>query len=249
MTLEELLDRANKAGRESRYVTTRDEQLKKGLDILYQQGEEISLQSNEILALNLTELELKTLLRLYTQDPQKKSLPGSSATQKSSRLSLTEHLIRLSGHISPADAKAFQTISDKMGGDSIEMRLLVDDEAIFTIGSTLDAKAPYMELPDNWEQWETEWGHTILAYWVTQIWGKENANIHKSIGDELRDFKLMIDEPTMDIHNIRGEQKVLSNLNKIIAHHPVEEYNTPEKQRRFTKLKNTINSIRTASGG
>ena len=184
MTLEELLDRANKAGRESRYVTTRDEQLKKGLDILYQQGEEISLQSNEILALNLTELELKTLLRLYTQDPQKKSLPGSSATQKSSRLSLTEHLIRLSGHISPADAKAFQTISDKMGKESIEMHLLVDKEAKFTIGSTLDAKAPFTDLPENWQQWETEWDHATLAFIVTQIWRKEQTNIHISIGDE-----------------------------------------------------------------
>ncbi len=93
-----------------------------------------------------------------------------------------------------------------------------------------------MDLPENWEQWETMWDHATLAHIVTQIWGKEKGNIHKSIGDELRDFDLLIDEPTMNIHNIRGEQQVLTALVKIVAHHSVEDYNTPEKQRRYTKI-------------
>ena len=82
-TVEELLQKAHEAVRESRYAKTRDELLKKGLEILYQQGDEISLHSNEIEALSLTESELKTLLRRYTQEPQKKSLKRSYETHKS----------------------------------------------------------------------------------------------------------------------------------------------------------------------
>jgi hypothetical protein len=46
---------------------------------------------------------------------------------------------RLSKNISAADARDFQSISDKIGKEDIEMNLLVDEEAIFTITSTLEA--------------------------------------------------------------------------------------------------------------
>jgi hypothetical protein len=50
-----------------------------------------------------------------------------------------DDLKRLSGNISAADARDFQSISDKIGKEDIEMNLLVDEEAIFTITSTLEA--------------------------------------------------------------------------------------------------------------
>jgi hypothetical protein len=65
---------------------------------------------------------------------------------------LTENLKRLTGHISSANATAFQTISDKLGKEEIKMNHLVDAEARFTISSTLEANAPYLDLPENWEQ-------------------------------------------------------------------------------------------------
>jgi hypothetical protein len=83
---------------------------------------------------------------------------------------LLNDLKRLSGHIGPEDAKEFQTISGKLGKEEIEMTLLVDDEARFTIMSTLEAQAPYTDLPENWQQWETEWSHSELARIVTLIW-------------------------------------------------------------------------------
>ena len=78
LSLDQLLVKAQEAGARSRRAKYIQEQLEKGLEILHSQGEEIVLQSDEILALNLTEAELKTLLRRYASQPQKVSLPGSS---------------------------------------------------------------------------------------------------------------------------------------------------------------------------
>jgi hypothetical protein len=221
LTLEELLAAAQAAGQAARLVTISQKQLKKGMEILYPQGDKMTWQCDEIAALNLSELELTTLMRQYALQPQKLSLPGPSAAAVPNRLRLTENLKRLTGHISSADAKEFQTISDELGKDvriayvrhfptasvvvqdknnkvrhkvkynqnrrrttlavgkcrtyailtkeEIEMTLLVDAEARFTISSTLEAKAPYLELPENWERWETEWKHGRLVYYVSLI--------------------------------------------------------------------------------
>jgi hypothetical protein len=61
MTLDELLVKAQEAGARSRRAKFIQEQLEKGLEILHSQGEEIDWQCDEILALSLTEAELKTL--------------------------------------------------------------------------------------------------------------------------------------------------------------------------------------------
>jgi hypothetical protein len=94
-------------------------------------------------------------MKRYAANPQKsKSLPGPS-NPKSDQL--TSELYRLTGKITPFDAKEFQTMSDKQGAEHIAMHLLVDDEARFTIRSTFKAKAPYLNLPTGWENWETNW--------------------------------------------------------------------------------------------
>jgi hypothetical protein len=85
-------------------------------------------------------------LRRYRLQPQKVSLPGPSDNLQPKRLRLLNELKRLSGQIGPEDAKEFQTISDKLGDEDIKMNLLVDDEARFTIMSTLEANAQYSDL-------------------------------------------------------------------------------------------------------
>jgi hypothetical protein len=144
-----------------------------------------------------------------------------------------DDLKRLSGNISAADARDFQSISDKIGKEDIEMNLLVDEEAIFTITSTLEAKAPYLDLPDNWEQWETEWSHRELAKIITLIWGKGSDKTHVSIEDEIRDYDLMIDTNKMALSNIGGEQTVIGGLMKIFARRPVKDFNTKEKLKKY----------------
>jgi hypothetical protein len=91
-TLEELLVKAQEAGARSRRAKFIEQQLERGLEILHSQGEEIDLQSDEILALNLTEAELKTLLRRYASQPQKVSLPGPSSALPANRLRLINNL-------------------------------------------------------------------------------------------------------------------------------------------------------------
>jgi hypothetical protein len=109
------------------------------------------------------------------------------------------------------------------------MSLLVDEEAIFTIGSTLEAQAPYIDLPHKW-------GHKELARVVTLMWGKESGNTHLSIGDELRAYDLQIDTPKMALSNIRGEQEVVGGIMKLFARRPVSEYNSADKQTRYVKI-------------
>jgi hypothetical protein len=139
LSLDQLLVKAQEAGARSRRAKYIQEQLEKGLEILHSQGEEIDCNCDEISALNLTEEELKTLLRNYKKNPQKISISGPSNAQPNNRLRLMDDLKRLSGNISAADARDFQSISDKIGKEDIEMNLLVDEEAIFSITSTLEA--------------------------------------------------------------------------------------------------------------
>jgi hypothetical protein len=202
-TLEELVAAARASGQAARYTTSRKILLQQAMDILHSQGDNMTWECEEITALDLSELELKTLMRQYALQPQKVSLPGTSAPVVPSRLRLTENLRRLTGHISAADATAFQNISDKLGKEDIEMNLLVDDEARFTISSTLEAKAPYLDFPEDWQQWEVKWGHRELAKIVTLIWGKDSDSTHISIGDELRAYDLQMDSPKMHINNTR----------------------------------------------
>jgi hypothetical protein len=107
---------------------------------------------------------------------------------------LLNELKRLSGQIGPEGAKEFQTIFDKLGDEDIKMNLLVDDEARFTIMSTLEANAQYSDLAKNWQQWETEWSHGELVRVITLLWGGK-SNTHISVEDELRAYDLKIDTP------------------------------------------------------
>jgi hypothetical protein len=120
-------------------------QLQKGLAILYVQGDNLTHNCEEIITLQLSDGGLKTLMKRYAANPQKnESLPGPS---KPISVQLTSGLFRLTGKITPFDAKEFQTMSDKQGAEHIAMHLLVDDDARFTISSTFTAKAPHLNLP------------------------------------------------------------------------------------------------------
>mgnify|MGYP000582894515 FL=1 len=197
----------------------------------------MSIHCDDIDALNLSESELKTLIRRYTLQPQKLSLHGSSIPTVPPRLRMIGDLKRLTGHtISATDAEAFQEASDKLGNEEIEMNLLVDEEASFTIGSTLEAKAPYTEFPKNWKLWETKWGHKELAKVVTMIWGRDGLNTHVTIGDELQSYDLQMDTPKMALHNIRGEQEVVGGIMTIFARRPISDYNSADKQLRYVKI-------------
>jgi hypothetical protein len=79
-TLDDLLAAAQASNAAARLVASRKILLKKGMNILHSQGENITLNCDEILALNLTESEIKTRMRQYALQPQKVSLPGPSAT-------------------------------------------------------------------------------------------------------------------------------------------------------------------------
>jgi hypothetical protein len=66
-------------------------------------------------------------MKRYAANPQKsESLPGPS---KARSVQLTSELYRLTGKITPFDAKEFQTMSDKQGAEHIAMHLLVDGYA------------------------------------------------------------------------------------------------------------------------
>ncbi len=141
-TLEELEATAKASNAAARLLASRNTLLEKGMNILHSQGADMSIHCDDIDALNLSESELKTLMRRYTLQPQKSSLPGSSVPTVPPRLRLIGDLKRLTGHmISAADALAFQEASGTLGREDIEMNLRVDEEASFTIDSTLEAKA------------------------------------------------------------------------------------------------------------
>jgi hypothetical protein len=184
----------------------------------------------EITSLNLSQGELKTLLKRYRLQPQKASLPGSSDDLQSKRSRLLNDLKRLSGQIKPEDAKEFQTISDKLGDEDVKMNLLVDDDARFTIMSTLEANAQYSDLPENWQQWETEWSHRELARVITLLWGGK-SNTHISVEDELRAYDLKIDTPKMKLDNILGEQEVMGGVMRIFKRRNIKEYNSEVQQK------------------
>jgi hypothetical protein len=78
-TLEEWLAAARASGQAARYATSRKILLRTAMDILYSQGENMTWKCAEISALDLSELDIKTLMRQYVLQPQKVSLPGTSA--------------------------------------------------------------------------------------------------------------------------------------------------------------------------
>jgi hypothetical protein len=104
-TLDDLLAAAQASNVAARLVASRKLVLEKGMDILRSQGADMTIHCDEINALNLTESELKTLMREYALQPQKESLPGSSVSALPPSLRLIHDLKRLTGQISPADAK------------------------------------------------------------------------------------------------------------------------------------------------
>jgi hypothetical protein len=79
-TLEDLPAAARASNQAACFEASRKLLLRKGMNILHSQVENITLNCDEILALNLTESEIKTHMRQYALQPQKVSLPGPSAT-------------------------------------------------------------------------------------------------------------------------------------------------------------------------
>ena len=114
-TLEDLEATAKASNVAARLLTSRNILLGKGMDILHSQGADMSIHCDEIDALNPSESELKTLMRRYTLQPQKSSLPESSVPTVPPRLRWIGDLKRLTGHISATDAETFQEISDSSG--------------------------------------------------------------------------------------------------------------------------------------
>jgi transposase InsO family protein len=235
-SLDELLAAAQASNVAARLVASRKLLLEKAMNILRSQGIAMTIYCDEINELQLTESELKTLMMEYTLKPHADSKPESAALPLPPSLRLMHDLKRLTGQISPTDAKTFQEYSDKHGKEKIEMSHLVDEEAIFTIDSTMAAQEEFADLPLNWKQWQTEWDHIELARVVTLLFGKESGNTHVTISDELRAYDLQMDHSKMALVNIRGEQEIVGGIMKIFARHSISEYDSADKQARFVKI-------------
>lgn len=70
----------------------------------------------------------------FTATPKEIIEKGQDAIQ------LMEGVVRLSGAISPRDAKDLQVFSDKMEDVKVALQLLVDSYALFTISNTLNRR-------------------------------------------------------------------------------------------------------------
>jgi hypothetical protein len=82
LSMEDLLRLAQEAGAAARLASEREQLLQDGLKILHSQKDKMSIYCIEITTLNLTQDEIRTLLRRYRLQPQKVSLPGPSATKE-----------------------------------------------------------------------------------------------------------------------------------------------------------------------
>jgi hypothetical protein len=76
LSMEELLQLALEAGAAARLASEREQLLQDGLKILHSQKDKMTIFCLEITSLNLSQGELKTLLKRYRLQPQKVSLPG-----------------------------------------------------------------------------------------------------------------------------------------------------------------------------
>jgi hypothetical protein len=135
-------------------------------------------------------------------------------------------------------------MSDKQGAEEIAMHLLVDDDARFTISSTFTAKAPYLNLPPGWEDWEKNWTHDILAQYITLLWGQTIERTRDPIRDKLADYDLQLDTSKMNIEILRGEQEVMGGIVTIFVRQPTKDLTDEVKQEGWIKS-SMLNYLRT----
>jgi hypothetical protein len=229
------MDQLLQSARKARHDEGRKPILASCLEIFYLQ-DEVDPSHLDIVTLNLTPEEMKQVLNTYRKNPYK-IVPISSS--KKDTITVTEQIHRLSGEITYNDAKLFQSVSDMLGNEEIDMVKFVDEEAQFTISSTFEANKKFLILPPNYLNWYTEWTHAQLAKLVTSIWGQKKDSTHTTLKDDIRQFDMRMDEPIMNIMNVTGEQKVCSDLNRVFLRHPLSDYDTKEKQVDLLKILNS----------
>jgi hypothetical protein len=223
MTVEELKAEAMK----SRFISSRNRLIQKGLNILRSQGSDFHLETADISALGLDEEETKIMVKLYIAIPLEHPKELDEGNPKHERsVNLTSSIVRLTGKISTDDAEAFQKMSDLKGTEILPMSMLVNTQAVFTITGWLNANHAFHNyIPVGWQDWEKKWDHATLAKFVTRVWGRNRA-LQTSLTEEIREFDLGVEK---DILNIASEEATLGKLNALIEKFPAE-LDDPEKQ-------------------
>jgi hypothetical protein len=152
-------------------------------------------------------------------------------------------LYRLTEKITSFDDKEFETMSDKQGAEEVAMHLLVDNDARFTISSTFTAKAPYLNLPPGWEDWDKNWTHDVLAQYITLLWGQTIERMHVPIRDKIADYDLQLNTSKMNIENFWGEEEVMGGIVTIFARQPTKNLPDEVKQEGWVKIYSRISLV------